>query len=345
MSHRDERGLSEAVARQYGMTRRNLLRQAGLLGVGALGAGVAGCRKAPQQEVADLSTAPTLIQAGGTISGQVSGLLTGAAASFAVLRFLGAGDAQADRQGHFSVRIEDPGDYPVEINGDGFVRRTSRIRVNGSSSVDIRLLENDAGLPMPFLNEFARGTGPTREGVVPRTPGATNRWQTVPRVVLFRGLEDDRDVVPADRVTAMQASIQALFAPLTGNVLGGAVPMEVRPGAPPASLLEVEVGTIVVGQRAGGGLSARHTGSASDPFSIVKAQISCRVDSPIELFNRMFAHALGGWVVSLAAPSILNPAGLAAPSDRDLRAASFLYNRVPGCTAPDVDPAGVFLNA
>lgn len=311
-----------------------------------MGAGMIGCKQRPEQDLADLSTEPNLLQAGGTISGRVAGLISGSAAAFATLRIRGFGSVRTDAQGRFSVRIEDAGDYPVELSADGFVRRASSVRVDGSSSVDVRLLETDAGLPMPFLNEFARGAGPAREGVVPRTPGATNRWIATPGVLLYRGLEDDeKGVVSNARMAAMQSAIGNLFAPLTGNVLGGAPAMEVRAGSPPASLAEVPSGTIVVAQRQGGGLSAQHAGSTSDTYSIAKARISCAASSPIELFNRIFAHALGGWVVSEAAASILNPAGRAEPSNRDLLAATFLYNRAPGNAAPDEDPSGVLLNA
>lgn len=340
-----KRKLRVAAARRSGLTRRNLIRQAGLLGVGAIGAGVVGCKNRPDQDLADLSTEPTLVQAGGTISGRLRGLLTGVGAGFVTLRVTGFGQVATDREGRFSFRIEERGEYEVQISGNDFFRRVSRLLVNGSSSVDARLLESDAGLSMPFLNEFARGAGPTREGVVPRTPGATNRWQTVPQVLFYRGLEDvAKGVVPDARMTAMQAAFGALFAPLTGNTLGGAPVMEVRAGAPPADLGDVPADAIVVAQRRGGGLAAVHAGATSNPHAIVKARISCAVDSPIELFNRMVAHSLGGWVVSDAAPSVLNPGGRATASDRDLQAATFLYNRAPGSEAPDVDPPGVFLN-
>lgn len=344
MSDRDERAGRSKPQRDE-ISRRNLLRKAGLVGVGALGAGfAAGCKNRPEEDFVDLSTDPTLLQQGGTVSGQLRGLLEGQPASDVLVRLLRFGTTRADERGRFELRVDQPGEYRVEFNGTGFHRRSGRIQVNGSVALDVRLFEDDAGLPLPFLNEYARGTGPNKEGVVPRTPGATNRWTRPPVVVIFRQLaDDDKDVIPDARLTAMQASIRTLFAPLTGNVLGPAPAIEVRDGQPPRRLENIRAGSLVIAQRKDRRVASEHGGSTTNPFEIVQARIASGVESDIELFNRMFAHGLGGWVVSAAADSILNPEGRAQPSSRDLQAATFLYNRPPGSTSPDRDPAGVLL--
>lgn len=327
------------------LTRRGVLRGAGMLGLGVLGAGVAACKSRPDDTFADLSTEPSLVQMGGTFSGQLRGLLTGSAAANVVIRLLDYGTVTTDQQGGYALRVDRPGDYEVRFDGRDFHPRSSSLRISGSVALNTDLLESDAGLPLPFLDQFARGTGPSKEGVTPRTPGATNRWTAPPRVIIYRSLEDDdKDVVPDARLAAMQAGVLGLFGPLTGNALGGTT-VEVRPSRPPASLRDIRTGTLVIGQRRDGLPSSAHTGSAVDPFAIVKARIVSGVDSSIEIFHRMFAHALGGWVVGAASDSILNPSGRATPSDRDRLAATFLYNRAPGNRAPDEDPAGAFLNA
>lgn len=328
-----------------GLSRRTLLRNAGLVGVGALGAGLAGCKGRPEDDFVDTGTDPSVLQVGGTLSGQLVGLLTGAVGAGLTVRLIGLGEVQADDQGRFEVRVATEGDYMTQISGAGFQRRTGVTRIAGNVVLNERLLETDSGLPANFLNEYARGMGSGKEGVVPRTPGATNRWDAAPTVRIYRQLaDDDKGVITDARMDALRASVQALFGPLTGNALGFGVNVEVRPGKPPVDLADVPRRTIVIAQTRRENLSLVHTGSLDNPWAISKARTSCRVDSTIELFNRMFAHALGAWVVT-AGPSIANPEGAAAPSDRDLLAASFLYSRVAGNRAPDEDPPGAFLSA
>ena len=85
-----------------------------------------------------------------------------------------------------------------------------------------QFLEDNAGLSLRFLNEFARGRGSSKEGVFPRTPGATNRWQRIPTVRIYRKLAGGgKGVVSDARLAAMQGSIASLFGPLTGYALGG----------------------------------------------------------------------------------------------------------------------------
>jgi hypothetical protein len=108
---------------------------------------------------------------------------------------------------------------------------------------------------------------------------------------------------------------------------------------------QVPRGRLVIVQRADAQFSSEHIGSVSTGADITKAIIACSVDSTIEFFNRMFAHSLGGYVVSSSTESILNPAGRATPSDRDALAATFMYSRTAGNLAPDQDPSGVFFNA
>jgi len=344
MSARSKNKDDEAITR-HGLSRRSLLRNAGLLGVGALGVGVAGCKGRPEDDFVDTSTEPSVLQVGGTLSGQLLGLFGGTVGAGLTVRLIGLGEVEADEQGRFEVRVAREGDYSTQIFGSGFQRRTGVTRIAGNVVLNERLLESNAGLPASYLNDYARGTGSGKEGVTPRTPGATNRWVSPPTVQIYRRLADDNKGVVTDaRLDAIQASIQTLFGPLTGNALGFGVNVEVRQGQPPADLADVRSGTLVVAQTRRENLSLIHTGTLDNPWAISKARTSCRLDSDIELFNRMFAHALGAWVVN-AGGSIVSPGGAATPSQRDLLAASFLYSRVPGNRAPDEDPPGVFLNA
>jgi len=232
-----------------------------------------------------------------------------------------------------------------ELKGAGHYKRVGRLRVAGNVAINLTLLEEDAGLPLDFINQYGRGAGPSEEGVAPRTPGATNRWAATPVVQIYRGLVGSgKEIVTDARLDAMRGSILSLFGPLTGNVLG-LPPIEVRSGSAPTRLAQVPRGRLVIVQRADAQFSSEHIGSVSNGADITKTIIACSVDSTIEFFNRMFAHSLGGYVVSSSTESILNPAGRATPSDRDALAATFMYSRTAGNLAPDQDPSGVFFNA
>ncbi len=327
------------------ISRRDLLRRAGALGAGAWGVALAACKSRPAQEIVDLSTTPQVLQAGGTITGSLSGLLTGVAAAGVTIRVAGFEPVQTDATGAFEVRIPDSGEYEIRFEGADFYLRVARLRITGNVSLNQALLERDAGLPMNFLNQFARAAGPNdKEGIQPRTPGATNRWLRPPRIVIHRRLADDsKDAIPEARLIAMQNAIAGLFGPLTGNRLGFPS-VQVRADAPPAGLGAVPAGTIVLAQRRDRLLGAEHAGSLTNRYEIAKAYAFCGVESPIELFNRVFAHTLGAYVVSNAFASVANPQGRAAASELDTLAATFLYARAPGNLAPDRDADGVLLN-
>lgn len=333
--------------RQREISRRELVHRAGLVGVGALGAGLIGCRGRPDDGVVDTSLDTTSVQKGGVFSGRVVGLLGGAAAAGVSVRVVGFGEVETGPSGDFQLRVDEAGDFDLRIGGPGFHTRETAVRIRDNVDAALSILEVDATLPLGFLDQFARATGPNRkEGLVPRTPGATNRWLQVPVVRIFRRLQDrPKQAVSDARLAAMQASVSALFGPLTGNRLGAAPAVEVRDGDPPQGLGDVPQGVLAIVQRADALLGAEHTGSVRNPWAITKAVTFCATDSPIELFNRMFAHALGGWVVQGGTPSILNPTGAAAPTARDRAAATFLYARRPGNTAPDQDPEGTFIDA
>lgn len=327
------------------VTRRDLMRWAGALGVVGLGGGLTGCSDRPEEVILDTTTQPTVLQAGGVVSGVITGLMTGAAIPAADVRFFGHGQVRTDDSGRFEVRIATGGDINVRIDADDHHPRSSAIRLQGNSDLNISLIEQDAGVALEFLNQFFRGTGPQKEDVQPRTPGASNRWTRPPTVVIYRVLADDpRGVVPQARVDAMTDSIQALFGPLTAFRLGVSPVLRVTREAPPTRLSRLEAGNIAIGQRADGLRGMEHIGSLQSPFEIVKAITHCGVDSTIDVFNHMFAHTLGAYEVARSTESVMNPGGAGVLSSRDRLAASVLYSRPPGSRSADVDPDGFFLN-
>lgn len=341
MSSFDDR--QRELLRPY-LSRRALMRGMSLAGLGAMGAGLAGCQKRPEQDLIDTSTDPQLLQLGGTINGLVEGLLDGAAVAGATVSFAGLGDVITDKAGRFEVRVQQIGDFDVTVTAGDFVKRIGRMRLQGNVNLVLSLLERDSGLSTRFLDQYARGIGSSKEGVVPRTPGYTNHWTAPPRVIIYRKLIDQaKGVISEARLAAMQTSIQSLFGPLTSYTLGGGVSVTVLNEAPPDGLGDVERGVIAIAQSSGRAPRMVQTGTINDPWAIGKARTECRVDSTIELFNRMFAHTLGAWVVTVD-ESIVNAEGRATPTASDLLAAEFLYARKPGNSSPDTDPPGAFLN-
>lgn len=325
------------------LSRRAVMRGVGLLGLGAIGAALPGCKGRPEEDIIDTSTDPELVQLGGTITGVVTGLLEGLAVGAATVDLGDLGTLSTDRNGNFELRAQRVGVFPVSVTAGGYVQRSGQLRLQGNVSLSLTLLERDAGLKSRFLEEYARGVI-SSGGVQPRTPGFTNRWTSTPRVEIYRKYADDtKTAIPDERVEAMQTAVAALFGPLTAFRLGTPA-VTVRNGAPPEGLGDVPTGVIAVAQSQRRPPRMVHAGAVDSPYAIGKARTECRADAPIELFNRMFAHTLGAWLVN-ASESIVNVEGLASPSESDLLAAEFVYNRQPGNGTPDEDPPGAFLNA
>jgi len=207
------------------------------------------------------------------------------------------------------------------------------------------MLESDQGLSQPFLNQYARGTG-SGKGITiePRTPGYTNRWTRPPTYRIYRRLADStKEFVSDARVDALRGAIFALFPALTAGRLG--IPaVDVRNAEPPESLGDIGTGVVVVAQTKSTRQTSEHAGGISNPFTIVKGRISSGFESTIELFGRMVAHSTGAYGVNSGNDSIVAGPGRASLSERDAMAASFLYARVAGNSAPDRDPDDVILS-
>jgi hypothetical protein len=323
--------------------RRNLLRQAGFLGAGAVGLSLAGCKQRPDDALADSTTTPQILQQGGTVSVTMSGLLGGAAIPEGTMQVVGVGTASADADGQLSVRVTTTGTYEVVFRAPGHFARSGRVTVAGNVTLAITMLESD-DVSQGFLNQYARGTGSGKGiEVEPRTPGFTNRWTQTPTYRIYRKIADSsKEIVPDARVDAMRSAIASLFPALTASRVGFPE-IIVRNTAPPTSLGDISSGTMVVAQTKSSAQVAEHTGGLSSPYSIVKGRISCGLDSPIELFNKMVAHSTGAYGVNGGYNSILSGGGRATLGSRDTVAATFLYSRVPGNEAPDRDPDDVLL--
>lgn len=326
------------------LDRRTLLRHAGLLGVGAVGLGLGACKQRPDDDLADPTSPQQVLQEGGTVTATVSGLLAGEAVSGARLHVSGMGTVEGDDRGVISVRIPSNGEYEVEFRSDKHVRRAGAIQVAGNVTVGITMLEKDAGVSMRYLDDYARGLG-SGKGITirPRTPGFTNRWNFAPTFRLYRRLEDSsKEFVSDARIDAMRAAITSLFPALTANRIGFPA-IEVR-STTPQSMGEVPSGTVIVAQRKATTPTHEAVGSFQSEYALSKAGIGCGFESPIEIFNQMVGYSTGAYGVNSGETSVMSLGGAAAPSEKDLLAARFLYSRVAGNSAPDEDPDGVFLN-
>lgn len=327
------------------LNRRSLLRHAGFLGAGAVGLGLVGCKQRPDDDLTDPTTPPQVLQQGGTVSVRLSGLLGGAAVTEATMRVKGLGTTSGNDQGAIDVRIEQTGTYEVEFSAPGHFSRTSRVVVAGNVSIAVTMLESDQGISQGFLNQYARGTGAGKGiDIEARTPGFTNRWTMPPTYRIYRRLADStKEFVSDARVDAMRNAIFAVFPGLTANRLG--IPaVEVRNALPPEGLGDISTGVVAVAQTKAARQMSEHLGAISDPYSIVKARISSGFDSTIELFSRMVAHSTGAYGVNSGGNSIVSGPGRVSLSDRDAMAATFLYARAAGNSAPDRDPDDVILN-
>jgi hypothetical protein len=324
--------------------RRNLLRQAGFLGAGAVGLGMVGCKQRPDDELADPTSPPQVLQQGGTVSARLSGLLNGVAVAGATMRVKGVGSTTGNDEGAIDVRVEQTGTYDVEFSARDHFSRTTRVVVAGNVSIVVTMLESDDGISQSFLNQYARGTGAGKGITIePRTAGFTNRWTRPPTYRIYRRLADStKEFVTDARLDAMRGAIFSLFPALTAGRLG--IPaVDVRNQVPPEGLGDIGTGVVVVAQTKSTAQRSENTGGISDPYSIVKGRISCGFDSSIELFSRMVAHSTGAYGVNSGGDSIVSGPGRASLSDRDSKAATFLYSRAAGNSSPDRDPDDVIL--
>ena len=325
--------------------RRDLLRQAGFLGAGAVGVGLVGCKQRPDDNVASPTTPSQVLQQGGTVSARLRGLLTGVAVAGATMRVKGVGTAAGNAEGAIDVRLEQNGTYEVEFTAAGHFPRTGKMVVAGNANLTVTMLENDAGISQGFLNQYARGTGAGKGiDIAARTPGFTNRWTRPPTYRIYRRLADStKEFVSDARVGAMRSVIFALFPALTANRLG--IPaVAVRNTEPPASLGDIGTGIVVVAQSKATRQISEHVGGISDPYSIVKARVSSGFESTIEVFSRMVAHSTGAYGVGSGSDSIVSGPGRATLGERDTKAAAFLYARAAGNSAPDRDRDDVVLS-
>lgn len=327
------------------LSRRELLRWAGLAGFGGLGSVLAACTDRPGQEIDDTPTAPRITQEGGTVSGTVTGLLTGRPAKNAKVTVQGVGTVRADFAGAFSIRVDRSGDFRLTVEAEDFLTRETAVRVTGSVNVVVTLIEADGRLTLEFLDQFARGLGPVVDGTRPRTPGRISRWLEPPRILLYLGVDGDPDTaVPAHRVARIRELIESVWFGLTGGAFGAAPAIQEVDASPPADRSQIPVGSLGFFQTADGSRGAGHSGRIDNPFAFANAHAFTGLEAAGGVVVRVLGQALGATFVEDGMPSVMNAEGRSTLTADDEQAATVLFNRPPGNGSPDTDPEGFLLN-
>ncbi len=326
------------------VSRRDLLRWASALGVGGIGAGLISCSDPPEQDISSGVTQPTTAQAGSTVNGVVTGLFSRVGVRNAKLEVVGEGTVRADFSGAFTIHIELPGDYTLIVSANDFVTRRTALRLSGNTAFGMTLMESDEGPGATFLNQYARGTGPT-SGPPPRTPGQTNRWVSSPRVLIYRRVAGDPStVVPGAQIDRITNVVNSTYGQFTAGALGFSPMIEQVDSVPPADPAQIPIGAIGFFQTSDGSRGGGTNGAISDPFEAASGYAFTGLDAPVGLLNRVFGQSLGETIVDSSMLSVMNPSGQSSFSEKDTQASTFLYNRPPGSRSPDVDPERYFIN-
>ncbi len=326
------------------VSRRDLLRWASVLGVGGVGAGLISCSDPPEQEINSGVTQPTTVQAGSTVNGVVTGLFKGVGVRNAKIEIDGVGTVRTEFSGAFTIDVELPGDYSMIVSANDFVTRRTALRLSGNTTFGMTLMEDDEGPGATFLNQFARGTGPT-SGPPPRTPGQTNRWTRTPRVLIYRRVAGDPStVVPGAQIDRITNVVNSTFPLFTANALGFSPTIEQVDSPPPSDYAQIPAGAIGFFQTSDGSRGGGTTGAISDPFEAASGYAFTGLDGSVALLNRVFGQSLGATVVDSSRSSVMNPAGQTTFATEDHQASTVLYSRPPGNASPDVDPGSYFIN-
>jgi hypothetical protein len=315
-----------------------------VLSVGGLGAGLISCSDPPEQDISTGVTQPTAVQAGSTVNGVVTGLYSRSGVNNATVEIDGVGSVKTDFSGNFTIHVELPGDYSLNVSANKYVTRRSALRLSGNSTFAMTLIDTDEGPGATFVNQYARGSGPT-SGPPPRTPGYTNRWEQTPRVIIYRRLAGDPSTkVPGAQIDRMISVVNSTFQIFTANALGFSPSIEQVDAAPPADPAQIPIGAIAFYQTSDGSRGGGTTGAMTNPYAAASGFAYTGSDAEIALLNRVFGQSLGATIVDNSRTSIMNPAGRNLFTEDDQQASMVLYGRPPGNRAPDADPDRYFIN-
>ena len=326
------------------VSRRDLLRWASALSVGGIGAGLISCSDPPEQDISSGVTQPTKVQVGSTVNGVVTALFTSTGMNNAKVEIGGVGSVRTDFSGNFTIHVELPGDYTLIVSASNFVTRQTALRLSGNTTFAMTLMESDEGPGATFLNQYARGTGPT-SGPPPRTPGQTNRWARTPKVLIYRRLAGDPStVVPGAQIDRIISVVNGTFAQFTAGALGFLPTIEQVDSSPPSNAAQIPSGAIGFYQTSDGSRGGGTTGAVSNLFEAASGYAYTGLEKSIGLLTRVFGQSLGAAIVGDSMPSVMNAAGRSTFTEEDTQASTVLYNRPAGNRSPDIDPERYFIN-
>ncbi len=330
-----------AKSRTPELSRRELMRWAGIAGVGGLGTFLPGCSQPPEQDIVSTTTQPTTLRLGGSVSGRVTGLFNGSAVTGATVTITGIGSTTTDAAGNFSFRIESNGDFELIISGGGFVTRRTAVRITGNVTFAATVMEKSAALSANFLNQFARRAGPTF-GTDVLDPGAIARWQQSPTIRVYTRVAGTNAKLSDARVDKILEIVNGQYTRFTAGALGfGANVIEINEAPPDPSTLPI--GTLCFYQTADGTRGAGQGRRLQNRYEIATSSCFTGTEASGGVLTRVFGQALGAGGVDDSLSSVMNAEGRVNFTEQDTLAAEVLYNRPPGNMDPDTDPPGFFI--
>lgn len=282
-------------------------------------------------------------------TGQIVGVLDGAAIAGVAVRANGAPETTSDGNGFFTVNEPQPGRYGIVFSGGGVVERQTGLTVPGVH-VTLPLIPGQFDLGA-FDQMF-------------RHAGQLLRWTTAPalivqrRVLTFtsgndREFDAESELVSDAEVSGLADDLTAVLAPFTGGRFPGFASVTPETANPGARVSVQRIGAVVVA-RYRGLLATGQLGLGQWGF-----QPDGTVRAGIVMLDRDFdgtpsghrrtvrihelGHALGYDHVSSRA-SVMNQDGRTDITDFDRQAAVIAFNRPPGNRSPDTDPQNFSTN-
>ena len=273
------------------LSRRDLIRWAGVAGVGGLGTFLPGCSQPPEQDVVSTTTQPTALRIGGSVNGRVTGLFDGNATTGATVTITGIGSTTTDAAGDFSFRIDRNGDFELVISGAGFATRRTAVRVTGNVAFNATVIEKSAALDDNFLNQFARRTGRSF-GTDVVDPGAIARWEQNPTIRVYTRVAGTNAKLSDARVDRILQIINKQYPSFTAGALGfGADVVEINEAPPDPSTLPLD--TLCFYQTADATRGAGQTRRVQNRYAIGNSFCFTGNEASGGVLTRVFGQALG----------------------------------------------------
>jgi matrixin len=279
--------------------------------------------------------------------GQTVSAIQGAAATGMSVRVGNARAVTSDSSGYFDTDISEPGTYTTTVTGNGYVERATAVEGPGAQRIRVSLIPTSFDLSA--FNEMCR-TANSR----------LQRWATRPSLVVLGSVMSYRggtgfdytatgERLSDDETAELVAHLTEGLSLLTGGMYTSFASTEIVPLQGGERVSMARTGKIVVGRFTGilsglGETVGYGTWQEQADGTVVAGMMFLdrdfdRNDSRRRLLRiHELGHALGYLHVT-AQSSIMNPWIGPEPSEFDRNAATIAFQRPPGNTSPDSDPA------